>query len=106
MKCQDLLRAIGEYVDGEISPSICADLERHLAGCNPCKVVVDNVRKTITLYRAGRPYPLPAALRRRLHEAIAAQWRKEFPPETGTRRRRPLAAEPRTGKKRPRRSAS
>jgi len=88
MKCEDLLKAINEYVDGDIDPGICKDLEQHLAGCNPCKVVVDNVRKTITLYKAGKPYALPTALRQRLHKALAERWRKEFSREPSRRRTR------------------
>ena len=70
MKCADLLRMLNDYVDGDIDPGICQEFEKHLAGCNPCQIVVDNVRKTITLYRNEQAYPLPAAFRARLHRAL------------------------------------
>jgi len=38
--------------------------------------VVDNIRKTITLYKAGRPYELPVEFRRRLHSALRERWRE------------------------------
>ncbi|HNQ87936.1 MAG TPA: zf-HC2 domain-containing protein [Verrucomicrobiota bacterium] len=79
MKCDKLLAALNDYVDGGIAPGLCAELERHLAGCNPCQVVVDNIRRTITLYRDGQPYRLPVAFRRRLHTALRAQWKKRHP---------------------------
>ncbi len=70
MNCVKLLLALNDYVDGTVAPAICEEFEIHLAGCNPCQVVVDNVRQTITLYRAGEPVELPAPFRRRLHAAL------------------------------------
>ena len=45
MKCAELLTALNEYVDGTVDPAICEEFEAHMAGCNPCQVVVDNIRK-------------------------------------------------------------
>jgi anti-sigma factor RsiW len=84
MKCDDLLALLNDYVDGDVAAGLCADLERHLAGCNPCQVVVDNIRQTITLYKAGQPFELPVGL----HERLQAAWRQRWnathpvPPET------------------------
>ena len=76
MECKELLKLLNEYVDGTIDPGICGEFERHMAGCNPCQVVVDNIRKTITLYRKGEPYELPAAFQNRLHAVLRQQWRE------------------------------
>ena len=83
MKCEDLLALLNDYVDGDVAASVCADLERHLAGCNPCHVVVDNIRKTITLYKAGQPYELPAGFHERLHTALRQRWVQTHPAERG-----------------------
>lgn len=79
MKCEDLLALLNEYVDGTVDPGLCAEFERHMAGCNPCQVVVDNIRKTITLYRDGKPYPVPAEFRHRLHDALRERWKEKHP---------------------------
>lgn len=79
MKCRDILRLLGEYVDGEIDPGLCEELEKHLTGCNPCQVVIENLRRTITLYREGEVYELPEDFNRRLHEALRAKWRGSRP---------------------------
>jgi anti-sigma factor RsiW len=76
MKCKELLAVLNEYVDGEIDPTVCRDFEQHMTGCNPCKVVVDNVRKTITLYKEGQPYELPLAFQERLHVALRKRWKE------------------------------
>ena len=74
MNCEDLLASLNEYVDGTIDPAICEEFEKHMAGCNPCQVVVDNIRKTITLYKNGQAYPLPAQFRERLHDVLRKRW--------------------------------
>jgi hypothetical protein len=76
MKCAELLTSLNEYVDGTVDPAICEEFEQHMAGCNPCQVVVDNIRKTITLYREGRPYQLPVECRQRLHSALRERWKE------------------------------
>ncbi len=78
MKCQKMLHAINDYVDGKLDPAICSDFESHLAGCDPCQIVVDNVRRTITLYKAGEPYAMPGGCHKRLHRMLADRWKANF----------------------------
>ena len=77
MKCEELLAMLNEYVDGTVDPAVCAEFEQHMAGCNPCQVVVDNIRQTITLYKDGQPYrhagEIPRADARRLAQKVAGE---------------------------------
>jgi anti-sigma factor RsiW len=77
--CGELLSLLNEYVDGRVDPAVCKEMESHLAECNPCRVVVDNVRQTITLYRKDKPCALPLAFRKRLHECLRAHWKTPKP---------------------------
>ena len=79
MKCEELLAWLNEYVDGTVDPDVCEEFNQHIAGCDPCQVVVDNIRKTITLYKAGRPYELPVKFRSRLHAALRQKWKQTHP---------------------------
>ena len=81
MKCEELLKQLNEYVDGTVDPAVCEEFEKHMAGCNPCQVVVDNIRKTITLYRGETPYELPFEFRRRLHASLRQRWEETHPPQ-------------------------
>ena len=76
MKCEEMLAMMNEYVDGTVDPAICEEFEKHMAGCNPCQVVVDNIRKTIRLYKNGQPYELPVKFREQLHGALQQCWQK------------------------------
>jgi anti-sigma factor RsiW len=58
--CRNLLGSLSEFVDGTLEDELCAEIQRHMDGCDNCRVVVDSLRKTIYLYRLRknlRPYP-------------------------------------------------
>jgi anti-sigma factor RsiW len=78
MKCEELLAALNEYVDGEIDPGICEAFEDHLKDCNPCQIVVDNIRQTITLYKAGEPMELPREFHEHLCRRLREKWKLKF----------------------------
>ena len=77
MKCHELLKVLNEYVEGDIDPAVCQEMEKHLAGCNPCRVVIDNIRKTISLYKNDQVYEIPSDFRQRLHQALQDKWKKQ-----------------------------
>lgn len=84
MKCQDLLGALNEYMDGETQSILCQTLRKHLADCPTCRVVVDNLRQTITVYRAGVEVPLPEGLHEQLRAVLRQRWNTRFPRTGGT----------------------
>ncbi len=67
-QCRELLGQLNAYVDGELAAELCRDLEQHLAGCPDCRVVVDTLAKTITLYHTldATATALPADVEERL----------------------------------------
>lgn len=79
MSCEELLKALNDYVDDAAVSAVCREFAEHLAGCDPCQVVVDNIRKTIRLYKGGEPYPIPDECTARLNNAIRAKWAEAFP---------------------------
>jgi RNA polymerase sigma-70 factor (ECF subfamily) len=75
MKCEELLAALNQYVDGELDPGICDSFQEHLKGCNPCQIVIDNIRQTIELYKAEELFELPPTLHRNLARLLREQWK-------------------------------
>jgi anti-sigma factor RsiW len=71
--CETILENLSAYLDSELSDELCAAIERHLAGCADCQVVVDTLRKTISLYHALPQAELPDALRQRLYRTFDLQ---------------------------------
>ena len=78
MTCEELLKALNEYVDDEAALAVCREFAEHLAGCNPCQVVVDNIRQSIALYKAGEPYPMPPEFEARLRNSLQERWQQKF----------------------------
>lgn len=78
MTCEELLKALNDYVDGAELTEICEEFGAHLAGCNPCQVVVDNIRQTIALYKAGVPYEMPPEFGNRLQASLQSKWLATF----------------------------
>ncbi len=72
-ECQHLLNQISSYIDGEAGQTVCEEIERHLAGCQNCRVVVDTLRKTVELYQAQGPEPIPGDVQERLYKVLDLQ---------------------------------
>lgn len=71
-KCQSLLGYLSDYVDGDLSQDLCEEIENHLVECQDCHVVVDTLRKTISLYHAAaaEQAEVPAVVRERLFRTL------------------------------------
>lgn len=68
--CEDVRAALGDYMDGDVSPDIRRDLERHLAECRTCQVVYDTTRKTLRIVTEGGSFEVPEAISERLINRI------------------------------------
>ena len=79
MKCEEILAELNDYVDGRLDPAVCEALQEHLVDCNPCQIVVDNIRQTIRLYQSGDPLDLPLKLNEQLSDMLRDRWKMKFP---------------------------
>lgn len=68
--CVSLLASLSDYVDGTAQEELCRDLERHLADCDNCRIVVDTLKKTVYLYHSSAETNLPVAVRERLFKRL------------------------------------
>ena len=71
-KCQSLLGSLSDFVDGTLGEELCEEIKRHVAECQNCHVVVDTLRKTISLYHesATEPDEVPGVVRERLFRTL------------------------------------
>ena len=70
-ECQHLLGELSDYVDGELEEAMCEEIERHLADCENCRIVVDTLEKTVYLYRAtAQETTVPEEVRQRLFHCL------------------------------------
>jgi len=69
--CRHLLGDISDYIDESASQEICERIERHLAECEDCRIVVDTMRKTVYLVHAtAEPADMPDDVRQRLFKRL------------------------------------
>jgi len=51
LRCREILDKLSEYIDAELDPSLCDEIEAHMAGCNPCVAFMSTLKKTVVLYK-------------------------------------------------------
>jgi anti-sigma factor (TIGR02949 family) len=70
--CKSLLGTLSDNVDGELGEELCREIEKHVAECENCRIVVDTTRRTIDLVHASNPPEsgLPDEVRDRLFKRL------------------------------------
>ena len=69
--CRHLLGSLSEFVDGTLEDELCAEIQRHMKGCENCRIVVDSLQKTIYLYQVSKePAVVPEDVRQRLYRRL------------------------------------
>ncbi|MFO7579073.1 MAG: zf-HC2 domain-containing protein, partial [Nitrosomonas halophila] len=61
--CKQYLGNLSDYVDGELSEDLCREIEAHMSECENCRVVVNTLSKTISLYHQLPSPELPNTVR-------------------------------------------
>ena len=54
-KCKEIFSLLSEYLNLELPPEACQEIETHLAGCPPCIEFAESLRKTVELCRRYQP---------------------------------------------------
>lgn len=67
--CREAFARLSEYLDGELDPAVCAQLDGHLADCPPCEAFLESLRRTVRWTRDLPATELPEDLRRELLRA-------------------------------------
>jgi len=50
MKCREIFEKISDYIDKDLDPELCDQIEEHIKGCIPCVAFINTLRKTVDLY--------------------------------------------------------
>ena len=69
--CRQLLNSLSDYIDGELQQELCDEIELHMKDCDNCRIVVDTLNKTISLYQtSSEPAVVPEEVRQRLFHRL------------------------------------
>jgi len=77
-KCPDYISDLNDYLDGGVSPELCAEIEAHIGQCRNCRIMVDTLRQTVKLCREGTQESLPPELEEKLIGLLRKRWEKKF----------------------------
>jgi len=75
-KCMEVFSLLSEYLNLELSPDACQEIEAHLAGCAPCIEFAESLRKTVELCRHYRPNELPEPLGKNARQQLLDAYEK------------------------------
>ena len=69
--CKALLGSLSEYIDGELPSDLCREIEKHLEGCDNCRVVLNTTKRTIDLVHiTPEEQTVPDDVRERLFKRL------------------------------------
>jgi len=74
--CREIFALLSEYLDLELPPETCLEIQEHLEGCPPCIEFANSLRKTIELCRKYQPSAVPAPLGAQARGELLAAFEK------------------------------
>lgn len=66
IECRQIVRLLGDYLDGSLPRHQAELLEWHIEGCRPCIAFVNTYRGTIDAARKLQEVEIPLELKKRL----------------------------------------
>jgi len=74
--CKQVAELLSQYLDFELPPEACVDIESHLAGCAPCIDFVESLRTTVALCRGYEPGAMPQPLSENARTQLEQAWQR------------------------------
>lgn len=77
--CKAMFAELSDYLDERLDDSMCAELEKHMDGCEPCKAFLSSLENTIlALRQSGIESPDPGKTRK-IREHVLASYKNAMP---------------------------
>jgi hypothetical protein len=70
LTCREAIGLFGEFLEATLTQAQLAELDRHLAGCEPCKAYLNTYRRTRELTAGAERVEMPPEMRSRLAEFL------------------------------------
>jgi RNA polymerase sigma-70 factor, ECF subfamily len=81
--CPDVLTAFSKKLEGDLAPTLCADLERHVDACAACRGACESLKRALATcaHLTARPVPedIKQSVRKALREALTATRTQSLP---------------------------
>ena len=81
--CPDVLTAFSKKLEGDLAPTLCADLERHVDACAACRGACESLKRALATcaHLPARPVPedVKQSVRKAVREALSATRTQSLP---------------------------
>lgn len=78
IECRNVFAMLSEYLDRELPPGTCEELDRHIQDCAPCVEFVESLRKSVALGKGYDPGIEPPAAPMELRETLRKAYEKSL----------------------------
>lgn len=75
-ECVALFARLSEYMDGELAPADCAEIDGHMTDCAPCRDFLESLRRAVAYVARTSTPQLPDELKREIVSAYERARRK------------------------------
>jgi anti-sigma factor RsiW len=72
--CLEVFEKLSEFLDGELSPQDCAEIQEHIRDCEPCVAFVESLKTSIQASHELRPHESVHELPEAVREKLKAAW--------------------------------
>jgi hypothetical protein len=70
LNCNDVLENLSSYVDGDGTAEFREALEKHIAHCRRCRVIVDTTGQTLKIVTDVEPFDVPLSVSAKLYARL------------------------------------
>ena len=71
----EVFERLSEYLDGELSPQDCSQIQEHIQDCEPCVAFVESLKNSIRASHELRPREPVQELSEETRERLKAAWK-------------------------------
>jgi RNA polymerase sigma-70 factor (ECF subfamily) len=70
--CPDVLTLLSQKLEDDVSPDLCAQMEKHVEGCPHCKGLCDSLKRSLAVCRSFSSPTIPHHVQESLRQAVQA----------------------------------
>jgi anti-sigma factor RsiW len=70
MTCQGAIALLADYLESVLGQERAAELDRHLAGCEPCRAYLNTYKRTRTLAAEAGRVAMPEEMKERVRQFL------------------------------------
>ena len=72
--CKQMFKDLSNYLDQELDDSLCAELEKHMEGCDPCKAFLASLEETIQTCKMAPNEPPDPRMAANLRREVLSEY--------------------------------